>query len=48
MVEGKSGIQVAILCEDEMELRKKLQVYYDIWMEMIVEFEAMGRKFIHF
>lgn len=48
IMEVESGIQVAILCEDEVTLRTLLKAYYDIWMEMIVEFEAGGRKYVPF
>jgi hypothetical protein len=39
---------MAVLCENEQALRESLDQYYDMWVRMCVEFEAIGRKFTPF
>ena len=46
--EIESEINVAVLCENEEYLKEQLNLYYDVWMEAIVEFDAGGRKYVPF
>jgi hypothetical protein len=46
--EIESEINVAVLCENKEYLKEQLALYYDVWMEAIVEFDQGGRKYVPF
>ena len=48
ILEVEDGINVAVLCNNEESLREGLKLYYEVWLEAILEFDVVKDTFIPF
>lgn len=46
--EIEEGINVAVMCEDEEYLKAEVDLYYHVWGDAIMEFDAGGRRYVPF